>query len=80
MSKVSGIGKAFEGSLERIDELIDGMRAERARIWAEFERRQNYTKNGILKRGQRRSLLSDLLIGFASVYSSGVHGEDRVSR
>lgn len=80
MSKVSGTVKVFEGSLKRIDELIDCMRAERVRIQAEFERRQNYPKNGILKRGRRRFSLSDLLIGSALVYSSGVHGEDRVSR
>ncbi len=38
MSEVSDVRKAFEKSLRRIDELIEGMRTERDRIKAEFER------------------------------------------
>ena len=39
MSDVSDVRKAFEDSLRRVDELIEGMRSERDRIKTEFERR-----------------------------------------
>lgn len=38
MNAVADVRKAFEGSLRRIDELTEGMQAERDRIKAESER------------------------------------------
>jgi DNA excision repair protein ERCC-3 len=46
MSEVSNVRKAFEESLRRIDELIEGMRAERDRVKAEFERRLELVRFG----------------------------------
>ena len=46
MSEASGARKAFEDSLRRIDELIEGMRAERDRIKVEFERRLETVRFG----------------------------------
>jgi hypothetical protein len=39
MSEISDVRKAFEDSLQRINGLIEGMRAERDRVEVEFERR-----------------------------------------
>jgi len=46
MSEVSDVRKAFEDSLRKIDELIDGMHVERHRIKAEFERRLEMIRFG----------------------------------
>lgn len=52
MSEASGARKAFEDSLRRVDELIEGMRAERDRIKVEFERRLETVRFGRVDRGR----------------------------
>jgi len=46
MSEVFDVKKAFEVFLQRIDELIDGMRSERDRIKAEFKHRLETVRFG----------------------------------
>jgi len=46
MGEVSEVRKTFEDSLRKIDELIEGMRVERDRIKAEFERRLDMVRFG----------------------------------
>lgn len=74
MSEVSDVRKVFEDSLRRIDELIEGMRAERDRIKGSFERRLEMVRFGQVDWQSfeeffeepcvvvRRGLMSDMLL------------------